>query len=1812
MDNTNLRKTTLFITILLSVSLIVTLVPRPVAAETTSTTSPNCIVYEKLLNDRHFVIDTFTRESFPEDNPHAAVRACTNDDYMYKDIMDNYDLDPVIAVGVDVYYRAEHLEEILAEIPSALLDLFPTDESWTSYIAGAQNKSYETVLNGIYSTDYTSDTGLSMGSDLGDLQDLRTTSDYASDLKEVLEYGSDIESVLGALNSEYKLKMVNETLPSYADSIDRYISGIDDILNKAEANTGKKKKTFNDLFEAKYYSMYKTKEDGDDEWLQAMNEGYTTKRAGKVLKYLELTRSLIGGTMENALMIESLLRQREQLYGTLERTREKALENGDNGFARVSKRYLDLMSNDDLSESGKEALAATVLAVSDELRDTIESAAWDSTGTIIKNIIASKIATSKASKQATSIVVANQLAKLSDVITYTTMAGDLVTDFGDVCEKIYEIRYLNNIRNYVCELYQEDENAYTEAKASGASMETLDGLAKKALDDLYMLKQLTLRANEVGYKICKGEAESFCGIVISWIAGNGSSDIENIENEYAKSQSALVDTLIDPIPQTPILVESGETLTVQKTANNYSLTLTTTGAETIKYGEPEYRLYGGIILQGGTVVFDNRTDEDIFVSSIYARTGSNTMQIIGDGDVTASLIGTSAELLIESESTGEINTTTIEDNKKLSINNVTLNIEDNLMFPTDTYFSTEDSSVNVGGDFRAEGYQSHATAGVYIDAETTMTIKGDMYFKNTSTESNRKTIAGLEGTIELEGDLIDESSEYYGWSGEPTIKMTGDKVQTLDYRTSNGDSYGYIGTLEVYCPGIKVERELAVNTLGTDVKILSDVNGLDIRNELVDKTIEIAGNTAIGWRDSVKLGQNAQLKNGGSFTVDYSRGANYVSGGAYFNEGSNVKIVGDFKTLEGGYCSATGSSISIEGNVMISKDSYYSAEDSSVNVGGDFRAEGYQSHATAGVYIDAETTMTIKGNMHFKNNATESGSKTIASLNGTIELEGDLIDESPEYYGWGIGTLKLIGDKVQTLDYRASTDDGYGYGYIDTLEVYCPGIKVERELAIYTLGTDLIILSDVDRLNIRNEIVDKTIEIAGNTAIGWRDSVKLGQNAKLKNGGSFTVNYSKGSYDFSGGAYFNEGSSADIAGDFKLLEGGCFKATGSMINIEGNLIISKNSYYSAADSSINVGGDFRAEGYENHATAGVYTDSKTTLKIKGNMHFKNNATESGSKTIASLNGTIELEGDLIDKSPEYYGWAGYLTLKLNGDKVQTLDCRTNNDYNKIWILEEYCPGIKVERELAVNTLGTDIDILNGPTRLALYSWNGKTINLHNVTSFPTVNFRDPYSMKLTAGENESYNVTYAPTAEDTYKVNYIIDGQTVQTVSNYAAGSLIIPYEMLGNTEIICEWYTNQEATEPFNMLTNTVTKNTNLYGVDVTETIQALKSELSQLLETAHELNEEDYTEETYADFAEAVANADSVLANACFERVALEDAINALTVAMEGLVCNHNYAATVTEPTCTVGGYTTYSCTRCGDTYVDDETLPKGHSFGEWIVIQDSSCTEEGSQQRICSACGLTETEGIDMKEHNFATEFTIDQEPTCIEDGSQSYHCMNEGCSAVTGSEAIPATGHAYEETVTPATFVQSGSVDMKCENCGDTQHVRDIASLKSAKLSATTYTYNGKAQMPVVTVTDSKGVLIPSGSYNVKYSSGRKNVGTYKVTVTMKGSYSGTQSLSFKINPKGTAISKLTSSTKAFTAKWKKQTTQTTGYQIMIATNSKFTAGKKTIKVTKNSTGSKKITKLKAKKKYYVKIRTYKKVNGTMYYSAWSKAKRVTTK
>mgnify|MGYP004655863007 CR=1 FL=1 len=291
----------------------------------------------------------------------------------------------------------------------------------------------------------------------------------------------------------------------------------------------------------------------------------------------------------------------------------------------------------------------------------------------------------------------------------------------------------------------------------------------------------------------------------------------------------------------------------------------------------------------------------------------------------------------------------------------------------------------------------------------------------------------------------------------------------------------------------------------------------------------------------------------------------------------------------------------------------------------------------------------------------------------------------------------------------------------------------------------------------------------------------------------------------------------------------------------------------------------------------------------------------------------------------------------------------------------------------------------------------------------------------------------------------------------------------------------------------------------------------------------------------------------------------------------------------------------------------MPKcKHANTEIRNAKPATCTQNGyTGDKYCRDCDILLEAGTVINAigaHSWDNG-RVTKPATCTATGVKTYACT---VCRETKTETIAKIAHSYKTTTTKATTSKNGSIVTKCTVCGSVSKNTTIYYPKTVTLSATSYMYDGKVKKPSVTVKDSRGNKLAASNYTVTYSSGRKNVGTYTVTVSFKGNYSGTVKRNFTINPKPISISKITAKSKGFTVKWKKQVTQTTGYEIQYATDNKFSKNKKTVTVSSNKTTSKTISRLKPKKKYYVHIRTYKTVNGKKVYSSWSKIKTITTK
>lgn len=296
--------------------------------------------------------------------------------------------------------------------------------------------------------------------------------------------------------------------------------------------------------------------------------------------------------------------------------------------------------------------------------------------------------------------------------------------------------------------------------------------------------------------------------------------------------------------------------------------------------------------------------------------------------------------------------------------------------------------------------------------------------------------------------------------------------------------------------------------------------------------------------------------------------------------------------------------------------------------------------------------------------------------------------------------------------------------------------------------------------------------------------------------------------------------------------------------------------------------------------------------------------------------------------------------------------------------------------------------------------------------------------------------------------------------------------------------------------------------------------------------------------------------------------------------------------------------------------------------VTMSDSATSAKAIH--VNAATSSVNINGGTFKSSNYAMLVSAG---TVVVNGGEFVSTSNSGVKLESGAKATfntakikSSNGTAYWALLMPSTaslssyvgtdyFVDNSSTALDSEAgvlYTTTKEINFYAKPKTAKLSTTTYVYNGYRKAPSVVVKDANGkTLVKDTDYKLTYQSGRVYVGKYYVQITYINKYAsfGTKKLYFVINPKPTSIYKLTAGDNKFTVTINKMKTQTTGYQVMYSTSSKFSSYK-TYKI--KNTSNKVTLKGLNKKKYYVKVRTYKVVNGVTYYSSWSKVKTVVTK
>ena len=314
----------------------------------------------------------------------------------------------------------------------------------------------------------------------------------------------------------------------------------------------------------------------------------------------------------------------------------------------------------------------------------------------------------------------------------------------------------------------------------------------------------------------------------------------------------------------------------------------------------------------------------------------------------------------------------------------------------------------------------------------------------------------------------------------------------------------------------------------------------------------------------------------------------------------------------------------------------------------------------------------------------------------------------------------------------------------------------------------------------------------------------------------------------------------------------------------------------------------------------------------------------------------------------------------------------------------------------------------------------------------------------------------------------------------------------------------------------------------------------------------------------------------------------------------------------TCTTDGKTEGShCSVC-NTVIKVQTVinATGHKSSGWIVDKAASIGVKGSKHKECTVCKKV----LETAEIPALSRISISKASVTLSTSTYAYDgkAKKPGVTVKLNGKTLK---NGTDYTVSYSNNIKVGTAKVTITGKGNyTGSVSKTYSIKNNFKKATvsgisTKAFTGKNITQSITVKYNGKTLKNGTDYTVSYSNNKK-IGTATVKIAGKGSYTGTITKTFKINPAKQEIQKLTAKSKAFFVDWA-QKGSATGYEIQYATNSKFTSAKK-VTITNNKTDKTTVSKLSGKKKYYVRVRSYTTVKGTKYYGAWSASKSVTTK
>lgn len=1200
---------------------------------------------ESLLNDRYWVIETLVENDI-SNNPYAEASKMMSQT-LTDEVLENYQTDAAFKALVDameIYANTgEYVSGFADSIVTTFMSWFASDTSEGALgavddiLASTAELKYESILNSVLQTDYTSSWNQTLYDENMDLEYMKQ---LGSLLKKLPAYQAVLKDAVGlhgttnsavivydptnSVEADFEIDIetyINHFLTAYEQDLEAALVNAIGIP-AVEGNEALKKKILAASYLGLVYAyervvMPEIEYDLDDFYYDGMFEDTMSimKGAGKVM-------NIANKTMDYAILMETLQAQKNTTVATMGRIESLTT---DTDLAKVLNNYADLVN----AEGDNLTLAYET--VTDYLRNdkTITNFVTKKVTTGVPKLLEAGV---KKYGGAKTIVLQNgisvSLAKAGAIVGLAVWIADEAIGIKDTAKKIYVLKYLDKIIDEAVKTFNYDLAAYKNDKT--------DEKAQAVIDDLEFLKALRLYSEKTAYGSMSAQMESWIGLLLG-----GGETLEFLKQRYQASIDTYLGCTVSPISQNKLTLSKGDVLTVMTdtfsgdSGKTYSYAIwEKSSGETVYFAEPDYRMFNGIELNGATLRI-LKADNGFFLPVVDNNTDGAVIEIFCDNVVFGSLTNTAEMSVYQKKNdvpleitdilsnSGTLNFTGYENSADISVyelkNTGNVNISDTRFnIISNAYNSgTVTGPVNIcGGSARYEnsyftmGRQTLSGTGTYSDlmfsnpAKNGVKISGETTVTNSVFNSSTRLFTSENIYLTGNCSVIDN---YF--KGNLSFK---------DYE--NSDSFVINGGASIY-GAVTFGGVLTVNgglNLTSNCTTLTINNNALVKGDFRYKAGVIVGQGQLSLKGDANIttsepsisylnfvGSTPQsFTSSNDLTVGKLNNNNTSLGGVTFN--SKIFVT---NTLYSGTNSAYGNGKNViltgtaksDGNTIngnISVQDWQCTD--SVNIKGNLYASGAVSLAES-ITINAVNFYQTSGNLTLSEKSSlicsgEYSNKGTVINSGFVSVTDDCLI-SGAFSG---GTLKVKGD-------------------ISASAVLTPEILVfESKVAQSFKNTSS---TEVENLTITNTsntgfAVNSVINVT-NCFNDESKNIINGENIVLNAGALYLSNgLTKTDLTLTGDYTVKSGETLVVNGDLILKSGAklivenggtvtvkrSLKTTSSQIDVAEGGLIEVRDYFKSSSDTLNINGDL--------VIKGDCKISSSTVNAAGLITFKGDLTVS--------------------------------------------------------------------------------------------------------------------------------------------------------------------------------------------------------------------------------------------------------------------------------------------------------------------------------------------------------------------------------------------------------------------------------------------------------------------------------------------------------------------------------------------------------------------------------------------------------------------------